>query len=1180
MTRLTHFRLLCLVAFSVFLSTALLPTRALAQTTFGTVVGTISDPSGAALPGVEVTLTDLGTGDKRQATTGEDGLYQFVNILPGNYKVDAEKPGFKHFTRQPVVVEVQQSVRIDIPMPLGDVSQNVEVTAQTPLLQTTTSSLGQVVQQRLTNELPLNGRNVFNLVTLAPSVVPQGQSMTNPTGSNPFAWNNYQIGGAFAGESASYLDGAPLNNGYLNLPALIPTQDSIQEFKVQTNNLSSEWGRFAGGVVNLDTKSGTNEFHGTLYEYLRNKLLNANTFFNNRAGIERPAFTQNQFGGNAGGPLVIPHLYDGRNKTFWFFSMEGFRVRQGQSFVLNVPTAAERTGDFSNLRDASGNLIPIYDPNSTFQTGVDANGKPVYARKQISCNGQLNVICPSQLNPTSLALLRLWPAANAQGAPFTNVNNFVTNASVGGNNNQTLGRLDQVISDKQRVFGRFTYWNNLNLPIDPFKNGVCQDRCTESFDVYNGVIDDVYSFAPTLVGDFRASASRFQYDRTNPTQGFDLTSIGWPSFLNAQISPTIRALPLPNVQSMSDGLFGSQGAGSVIVARDNDYDFTPSLTWIKGKHTLKFGGQFHIQQHNYAQTNVASGLFNFDRNFTASSPQSGVGGFGFATYLLGYPAGISQSIPAFAASEQLYGAEYVNDSWQVNDKLTLNLGLRYEQAFPWTERYNRISWFDPTVPNALTQGTSLPAKGQIELVASQLRKDRGQLNFDARQLAPRFGFAYRATQKTVVRGGYGVFWIPTTVIWDLAPNNDNLNSIGTPFVSSINGGLTPFGNFSNPFPNGMLQPPGRDPNFQKTFLGQGINAAIPTQPYAYQQQWNFDIQQELAGGLLFDIAYAGSKGTHLAAGSQNVNQLPDQYLSLGTTLTKSVPNPYYGLVTKGTLAQPTVTYGQLLRPFPEFTGVSLRGSSWGSSIYHSMQVKLEKRFSAGGTLLAAYTWAKLISNMDAVTGWLEGDTGGIAGVQDWNNLRAERSISSDNIPHRLIVSYAVDLPFGRGKHFLGDASGITDKLVSGWGFDGVTTLQSGFPLKFSTSRNLTNSYGGGSRPNVVCADASLSGSPESRLNQWFNTSCFVQPAAFTFGNEARVDSHLRQDWTRNFDVSVFKTVSITERVGLQFRAECFNILNKPQFGPPGTSVGTSNYGVVSSQVNNPRLVQFALKLKF
>ena len=288
-------------------------------------------------------LTDLGTGDKRPTTTGEDGLYQFVNIPPGNYKIDVEKAGFKHFTRQPVIVEVQQSVRIDVPMPLGDVSQNVEVTAQTPLLQTTTSSLGQVVQQRLTNELPLNGRNVFNLVTLAPSVVPQGQSMSNPTGANPFAWNNYQIGGAFAGESASYLDGAPLNNGYLNLPALIPTQDSIQEFKVQTNNLSSEWGRFAGGVVNLETKSGTNQLHGALYEYLRNKQLNANTFFNNFAGVARPAFTQNQFGGNAGGPLVIPHLYDGRNKTFWFFSMEGFRVRQGQSFVETVPTAAERT---------------------------------------------------------------------------------------------------------------------------------------------------------------------------------------------------------------------------------------------------------------------------------------------------------------------------------------------------------------------------------------------------------------------------------------------------------------------------------------------------------------------------------------------------------------------------------------------------------------------------------------------------------------------------------------------------------------------------------------------------------------------------------------------------------------------------------------------------------------------
>ena len=499
------------------------------QTTFGSVSGEVTDETGGAIPGVQVTFTSLSTGEKRQATTRPDGRYQFVNLNPGTYGLSAEKSGFKRFSRQPIIIEVQQTVAIDIEMPVGAITQTVEVTSASPLLQPETSSLGQVVDQRLASNLPLNGRNVFNLVALAPSVVPQGGALSSPTGNNPFAWNNYQIGGAFAGQSATYLDGAPLNTGYLNLPSLIPTQSSIQEFKVQTNNLSPEWGRFAGGVVNLSTKSGGNQLHGELYEYFRNRLLNANTFFSNEAGIGRPTFTQNQFGGNASGPLVVPHVYDGRDKTFWFFNLEGFRVRQGQSFVETVPTAAERMGDFSNLRDESGNLIPIYDPLSTSQTGVDTKGNPVYGRTPVSCDGRMNVICPSMLNPTSVKLLNLWPMPNAAGQPFTNVNNFVTNASVGGNNNESVGRLDRGISDKQRVFGRFTNWNNLNLAIDPFGNGVCQDRCTERFDVYNGVIDDVYTFSPAVTGDVRFSANRFNYARSNPNEDFDLSSVGLAS---------------------------------------------------------------------------------------------------------------------------------------------------------------------------------------------------------------------------------------------------------------------------------------------------------------------------------------------------------------------------------------------------------------------------------------------------------------------------------------------------------------------------------------------------------------------------------------------------------------------------------------------------------------------------
>src|SRR5258706_738677 len=404
------------------------PSRA--QTAYGTVNGSVTDASGAAIADAQVTLTNLGTSEKRTQSTGNEGFYSFVNLNPGRYKIDVEKPGFKRITRPEVVVDVQQTVRIDLAMQVGDVSQSIEVTGETPLLQPETSSLGQVVEERKANELPLNGRNVFNLVSLAPSVIPQGSAGGTPVGVNPFGWGNYQINGSFGNESAEYLDGQPRNIGYINLPVVIPTQDSIQEFKVQTSNLGADWGKFAGGVINLSTKSGTNSLHGEAYEYLRNKVLNANDFFLNKFGQKRPPFTQNQFGANAGGPLIIPHLHDGRDKTFWFFSWEGFRLRTGTAFTTTVPPPAERAGAFSAIG------TQIVDPcGGTVTTAVAC---PNFAGAPTPFPG--NKIPANRLNPTSLALLKYFPAATTTGVV---TNNFTTATSAGGNQNQAVGRLDQ-----------------------------------------------------------------------------------------------------------------------------------------------------------------------------------------------------------------------------------------------------------------------------------------------------------------------------------------------------------------------------------------------------------------------------------------------------------------------------------------------------------------------------------------------------------------------------------------------------------------------------------------------------------------------------------------------------------------------------------------------------------------
>ncbi|HEX4168229.1 MAG TPA: TonB-dependent receptor [Bryobacteraceae bacterium] len=1143
-------------------------TRLLGQTAYGSITGSALDSSGAPVSAVSVTLTSLETGAKRSITTGTDGGYQFVNVGTGNYKLEAEKQGFKHFVRQPVDVEVQNSLKIDITLQVGELSQQVEVTAQTPLLQPETSSLGQVVEQRKVNELPLNGRNPLNLVALVPSVVPQGGSMQNPNGTNPFAWGNYQIGGGMANQSSMLLDGSPLyiSSGQL---ALVPTQDSLQEFKVQTNNLPAEFDRFAGGVINMTTKGGTNELHGSAWEFLRNRDLNANDFFDNMAGVPRPSFTQNQFGVNLGGPVYIPHVYNGHDKTFFFVDYEGFRLRQGQSFTETVPTLAERGGDFSNLRDASGNPVPIYDPLTTTSA---ANGQ--YSRTQFPGN----VLPVTRLNPASLQLLRLYPLPNTTGNAFTGVNNYVSNASVGGNNNQTVARIDQNVSDKQHIFARYSYWGNLNLPIDPFKTGVCQDRCTEQFNTNNFVLDDVYSLNSTTVLDLRASYLRFSYNRTPETLGFDLSQLGWPSSLNSQVA--YNPVPTPCISGFDPAnVFCSNGTGSTIVDRNENYDVIGSLTKILGAHTIKAGGEFLRTVENYVQSNNPTGSFNFDQNFTSSNPLNPVGGSGLASFLLGYPSSGGADTPSPLAGQQLNWGAYVQDDWKVSKSLTVNLGLRWNAILPWTERHNRESFFEPNVLNPVLQQAGIANYGALGLVASAERSSRYNINPDYKQFAPRVGLAYQVTPKTVLRAGYGISWLPPNLAGTYSTPDDFLGSFSTPYVASINNGITPYGNFSNPFQQGIIQPPGRNPIYQQQALGQGISATALNNPYGYAQQWNFDVQQELGEGFMLDVAYAGSKGTHLPFSGQQINQLPDQYLSLGSQLLQQVPNPYAGIVQQGSLAASTVTRGQLLLPYPQYTGVSLIGSNVGDSSYESLQVKAEKRFTNGASLLVAYTHSKLISNTDALTSWLE--PGGTGGVQNWNNLHAERSLTSFDVPDRLVVSYVLDLPFGKGRKFLSNASGFSNALIGGWGVEGVTTVQSGFPLHITTSQNLTNSYGGGSRPNVL-GNASLSGSAQSRLNGWFNINDFAQPAAFTFGDESRNDPNLRAAGIANWDFSTFKNFPFGPdgKLNLQFRAEFFNIFNRVQFGAPGQTFGTPQFGVVSTQQNLPRLVQFALRFAF
>lgn len=1203
----------------------------LGQTTFGTISGTVTDSSGASVPNAQVMLTDLRTTAKRSVTTSADGNYSFVNLTPGQYRIDVEVAGFKHFTRQPVVVEVQQTASIDVVLELGQVTQTVEVTAQTPLLQPETSSLGQVIETRQVNELPLNGRNAMNLTALAPSVVPQGQSQGTVTGANPFAWGNYQIGGAVTNQGAEYLDGVPLNNSYANLLSLIPTQDSIQEFKVQTNNLDAEWGRFAGGVINFTTKSGSNAIHGAAYEYLRNTVLNANDYFDNANGVKRAPFVQNQFGANAGGPFYIPGLYDGRNKTFWFASYEGFRQRVGTPWATTVPTAAERNGDYSSLLTSLGPVNgQLYDPTTTNTTA--GNSRTPFVG---------NMIPADRFNPTSVAMLKFIPMPNIPGLQNQSaVNNWAGSASQGGDNDQFVIRADQNVSDKQRMFFRYTYWTNLNLPIDPFNTGICKDRCTETFHTNDAVFDDVYNFNPTTILDMRVTFNRFKYDRTPKTVGIDLSQFG-PNFASYKNQVFQDSLPIPcfNNQYNNGNIECSQGAGSVIIAREDTQRVAGSLTKLKGRHTIQLGGEFRIDTHNYAQTNAPVGMFNFTNAFTSSNPNSGLGGDSTASFLLGYMSGLgSQGNPALIASLQLYPALYLQDQFRATSKLTLNYGVRWEQTGPYTERFNRLSVLDPNTPTAVKAGcTTIPANaqtgplagksqlcmpnvGDLGLVATSQNPNRYSMVKPWKQWSPHLGFAYQVDNKTVVRGGFGLFWISPAVEFQTSPNNDFVNNIGTPLVNSVDGGFTPCQspgptgctptlgntfNLYNPFPNGILQSPGRNPIYRALAYGNGITADYPNNPPAYYQQWNLDVQRELPDGTLIDVAYAAARGVHLPDYNQQIDTLPDQYLSLGYALQDQVPNPYYGLFQTGNpLIQngtglntsKTVQLQSLLTPYPQYSAYAVGASGWGSSNYQSMQFKLEKRMKGSGTLLVAYTVSKMITtgDIDSLTSWLE--AAGPGGIQDWNNRNAEKSLSSYDVPQRLVASYVLDLPVGKGKRFLTNASGVGGKLISGWGVQGITTYQRGFPLAIGGG-GTDIGYGNGQRPTrISTASGELSGSPDSRLggaygpNTWFNTSVFGYTQPWTYGNVSRTDPILRSQGIQNWDFSLVKDTNFgpENKLNLQFRAEVFNIFNKTQFAPPNTGCCSfanqpsfnSAFGTITSTVNTPRLIQFALRLTF
>jgi hypothetical protein len=1110
------------------------------------ITGQVTDPAGAVVPGATVIATNTQTNFAITTASTSEGYYTLRQLPPGSYAVKVEKQGFATIGRTGIELTVSQVVRIDLQMQLAGVAAAVQVEASAPLLESETSTLGQLVDSRRVAELPLRGRNPYALATLIP-----GARVPITWGDIPvdmFTDAHAVINGARGNMNEFLLNGTPNTNGIQGGANIFPSVDSVLEFKVETNNYSAEYGRASGGIFNVVTKSGTNNWHGTAFEFHRDENVNANDFFQNRAGKAKPAYVFNQFGGTFGGPIR-------RDKTFFFASFEGARERQGITFNTRVPTEAERSGDFSALRNAQGQAIVIYDPLTT----ADVAGAPT--RQPFAGN----LIPVGRIDRAASALQAYLPKPNAAGAQFTLQDNFIAGTPNKINKDLWSVKGDHLLSSRQRLSGMFSFDRSPVTRPNAFGNEATPTLGPQLFQRRSVIFEDTYTINPTSVFTFRYGLSRLTNERVPFSYGIDVTKLGFPAALAA--ATRVPCVPVTNIAGFN-GQFsvpnlasgGAMGQCDVIFFGIDTHSWKGELSKFQGKHSLKTGYEYRLLRHNAWQ--ITERQFSFDNGFTqgpVGNRPTTTGGFAYASFLLGYAASGTNSISPALAAQYQYHAAYVQDDFRLSPKLTLNLGIRWEFTTPRTERFNQLANFDYggvvplRAPGLDLRGVlSYPGTGGVP---------RSQQNSDWNNFAPRIGFAWRAMSKVVVRGGFGISY---------APSQYNTGAGGTSGFSAVStvvtalDGVTPIRQFSNPFPQ-VIEPTGNTLG-AATLLGQGVAFVNRTERVPYTEQWNLNIQREIVRNLVVSGAYVGSHGVKLPA-NRELDQLAPQLLALGDGLRRQVPNPFFGQIAAGVLSSATVSQAQLLRPYPHFNNVTATESNWGNSIYHAFQATAEKRFSHGFTFLASYSFSKLIDDVDSV---FAGEATAATGIQNWSNLRNERSISPVDQTQSLVISHIWELPFPKGQGFM--------KLFEGWNMQGVTSFQDGPALGISQSNNTAFAQVGILRPNRSSHNPGLGG--RATVDRWFDTSVFSAPPPYAYGSSPRIISGLRGNGTRNFDLAFAKKTRIKEKYSIEFRSEFFDIFNTPRFQVPDTNFSSSGFGRTSVQINKPRTIQFALKLVF
>lgn len=1131
-----------------------------AQTVAGQISGLVTDPSGAAITGAAVVVTDIDRNVTLRSASNESGFYLISPLPPGRYTIRAEKAGFRAYVVESIPIATQQKAELNIALQVGSVSESVTVTGGAQLVDTTSATLSGVVENKRIIDLPLNGRNVYSLAWATAGVFPQ-RPAAGSANEGFHSIGIFTVNGGRDSSNAILMDGVPMtmnsNTANMNANSGVPSVEGVEEFRIQTNSYSAEYGRSGGGVLTIATKSGTNTLHGSVFEFLRNSKMDANNWFANASGRNLATFQRNEFGVSSGGPLVIPKVYDGRNKTFWFAVYEGRRQRSATTRFFTLPTDEQMGGDFSRTLTAGGALRNIYDPMST---APDPARPGEFLRTPFPGNR----IPVTRFDPVSANVLKYFgPGPNLPGLTNTGQNNFFFQGKAPTDVNRGTTKIDHNFNDSQRIFFRYSLFQNENSQPEFWPGPGCPDGgCYSNYErLQNGALDYSWTLNPTTLLSVRYGFARSILDRGSWNLGFRPTTLGLPAY--TETGADLLAFPEFSVEEMTmPGLLHHWNFRSA----NQSHTFISTLSKVVGSHSLKAGTEIRGNLINHMQAPWMLN-FSFNRGMTQGPDPRVVtanGGFGFASFLLGTGASGSEVHGIRPALESKSFGFYLQDDWKVNRKLTLNLGLRWDFETGLTERYDRYSVFDPSAVNPLSQRTGLDLRGGWTF-PNQGDRGRRLRDIEWDKIAPRIGLAYQLRPSTVIRAGGGIFYTMATY----GANNYGTAPFraSTPWVPTVDG-VTPTDLLRNPFPNGVLQPEGAV-NGLGAAIGQGVGSPIPsTMTTPYNSQWNFSIGQDLGKGMVFDLAYAGNKGTHLPL-SWQMSQLADVHIRPDAGLLDTVPNPFFGIIPVGPLSTRTIQRGQLLTPYPQYPGVSFAGTSWGNSNFHSLQATFKKRFSEGGTMVAAYTWSKLIAD-GGDNAW------DAAGFRNFNCRACERSISPYHYPHRLVVTSTYELPFGKGKRFGTQWNGFMNAVLGQWQVNGVMTLSSGSPLQMLTTGNTSFSFGGGQRPDSTGQDARLD---NPTLNRWFDTSAFRLPAQYTFGNMGRMHPNLRSDFVEMLDMSVFKRFNIVgERVGLELRGESFNALNHPVFGSPNTTVGNAQFGNVTSTANAPRQTQFALKL--